>query len=174
MHLCTNENCRGATVGYYSIQRDGDGWRFEFHSPKFWQYEVPDEVPKRPRAILQDANDSQRLPVACTTTAVRAVEAMLAEKGYSARQQGLKRRIDNAVADGNLPQAMGDWANEVREIGNETHTDDNPAPLPGKKDAEQALRFANTLAEYLFVLPARIKRARRKEDQSEGGSSADD
>ena len=112
--------------------------------------------------------------MACTTTAVRAVEAMLAEEGYHDRKQGLKRRIDNAVAEGKLPPAMGDWANEVREIGNETHTDESPAPLPGKEDAKQALLFANMLAEYLFVLPTRIKQARGKEEQSEGGSSADD
>ena len=58
---------------------------------------------------------------------------------------------------------MAEWAHDVREIGNETHTDEDPGPPPDKTDAERVLRFANTLAEYLFVLPARIKKASGKD-----------
>jgi hypothetical protein len=53
---------------------------------------------------------------------------------------------------------MGEWAHEIREFGNEGHTDEEPAPLATKEDAEHVLKYANTLAEYLFVLPARIKK----------------
>lgn len=160
LHLCTNSNCSGATVGYYSYSRN-QGYRYEFHRPEFDAYEVPEEVPKRPRAILQDANDARKTPVACTAAAVRAVEAMLAEEGYCKRSMSLKKRIDTAVDARALPPAMGDWANEVREIGRETHTDESPAPLPKERDAKHALLFANTLAQYLFVLPARISKARK-------------
>jgi hypothetical protein len=55
---------------------------------------------------------------------------------------------------------MGEWAHEVREIGNETHTDEYPEPIPTKDDAERALEFANLLSEYLFVLPVKIAEAR--------------
>ena len=55
-----------------------------------------------------------------------------------------------------LPPAMADWANHVRGIGNDTHTDDAPEPLPTKQQAEEALLFANMLSQYLYVLPARI------------------
>ncbi len=117
--------------------------------------------------MLQDANDARNTPVACTTTAGRAVEAMMAKKRYAKRSDSLKKRIDKAVEDGVLPVAMGEWAHEVREIGRETHTDEEPAPLPDSNDAKQALLFANMLAQYLFVLPARISKARGQETEPE-------
>lgn len=69
------------------------------------------------------------------------------------------------MTDGKLPQVIADWANEVREIGNETHTDDKPADLPNDDDAKRSLMFANTLAQYLFVLPSNIERARGKKKE---------
>ena len=158
LHLCTNLKCTGATVGYYLLS--GGDYRHKYFWPQFSAHEVSEDVPERPRVILQDANDAKNSPVACVTTAVRAVEAMMAELEYDNRSMGLKKRIDSAVKAGDLPHAMGDWANEVREIGNVTHTDEAPEPLPTEDDAKQALLFANMLAEYLFVLPARIPKAR--------------
>ena len=160
LHLCTNEQCLGSTVAYYSEEPRGD-LSYLFHNPEFHAHTVHKAVPDRPRKILQDANDARSSPIACTTTAVRAVEAMLAEKGY--RKSGLKSRITKAVESGDLPKAMGDWAAEVRELGVSSHTDEKPEPLSTKEDAERALLFANTLAQYLFVLPARITKARKPE-----------
>ena len=85
----------------------------------------------------------------------------MAEMNYRDRKIGLLGRIKTAVSDGVLPRVMGDWAKRVREIGVATHTDDKPGPLPSKKDANDALLFANMLAEYLFVLPARIPKPRK-------------
>ena len=110
--------------------------------------------------MLQSANDARRAPVACAAAAVKAVEAMMAEVGYRARRHSLRKRIDQAVEDLILPKLMGDLAHEVREIGNETHTDDDPEPITTQADADRALKFANLLAEYLFQLPAQIAKAR--------------
>jgi hypothetical protein len=110
--------------------------------------------------MLQSANDAHHTPVACTAAAVRAVEAMMAEIGYKERKLGLRRRIDKAVEDRVLPPLMADLAHDVREIGNETHTDETPEPIPNQTDADRALKFANLLASYLFVLPAQIAAAR--------------
>lgn len=164
LHVCTNKNCAGAVVAYY-IQRGRLEPEYQFHTPRFRTYQAPEEIPERPQIILQAANDSHKTPVACVATAVRAVEAMMAEVGYSDRKMGLGKRIETAVTDGILPQAMADWANEVREIGNETHTDDKPADLPNDGDAKRSLMFANTLAQYLFVLPKNIERARGKKEK---------
>ena len=159
LHLCTNAECTGSTVGYYT--RGRESYHYRFHRPVRRAYKAPEELPKRPRAILQNANDVRKSPVACVTTTVRAVEAMMAVKGYCDRSKSLKQRINEAVKAGDLPEAMGDWAHEVRELGRETHTDEAPPPLPTDKEAEKALLFANTLAQYLFVLPARISKARK-------------
>ena len=162
LHLCTNKDCHGSTVGYYTGRRNA--FYFLFHRPRFYAYEAPQEVPERPRVMLQDANDARNSPVACVAAAARAVEAMMAEMKYDNRSMGLKKRIDKAVDAGDLPPAMGDWANEVREIGNVTHTDETPEPLSTNDDATRALLFANTLADYLFVMRARISKARKPDE----------
>ena len=46
-------------------------------------------IPQRPRTMLQHAHDSRKSSVACVLAAGRAVEAMLAEKGYDSRKAGL-------------------------------------------------------------------------------------
>lgn len=156
LHLCTNRQCTGAVVAHY---RDGPrGYEYQFHNPEWREHQVGESVPERPRRILQDANDASNAPVACASAAVKAVEAMMAEVGYKDRKLGLRKRIDMAVADGKLPKLMAALAHDVREIGNETHTDDNPEPLTTRSDAQRALKFANLLSEYLFVLPAEIER----------------
>jgi hypothetical protein len=154
MHLCPNDDCPGGTIGYYIITRSG--WQRHDFWPEFDRYQAPKEVPDRPRQILQDANDSKNAPSACAAAAVRAVEAMIADQGYAKRSDNLKKRINKAVDDGLLPSIMGAWAHHVRLIGNDTHTDDEPDELPSKKEAADVLEFANTLAQYLYVLPARI------------------
>ncbi len=153
LHTCTNADCTGATIGYY-IGGGRDPWRLLFHRPRYKSRVVPNPVPTRPRTILQDANDSRTAPVACTGAAVGAVDAMMAGMGYE--KGSLLGRIEKAVADRVLPEVMGDWANRVRGIGITTHTDGDPGPLPGKDDTEELLLFANMLAEYFFILPARI------------------
>ncbi|MGH6921085.1 MAG: DUF4145 domain-containing protein [Geminicoccaceae bacterium] len=121
--------------------------------------------------MLQSANDARHSPIACAAAAVKAVEAMMAEVGYKERRLGLKKRIDKAVEDRKLPPLMACLAHDVREIGNETHTDEAPQPITTQADADRALKFASLLAEYLFVLPAQIAEARRsgvpKEEDSD-------
>ncbi len=165
LHLCTNEKYIGSTVAYNS-KKGAEPHSYKFHSPEFQAHTVHEAVPERPRQILREANDARRSPIACTTTAVRAVEAMLAEKGYRDRKLGLKWRIAKASESGDLPKDMGDWAEEVRVLGVASHTDEELEPLFTKEDAERALLFANTLAQYLFVLPARILEGRKPNGDS--------
>jgi len=166
LHLCPNVSCSGTTVGYYRRYLDHrreTAFEYIFHRPEYHMHTVPEAVPERPRTLLQDANDAKKAPTACAQAAVKAVEAMLAHKGIVG-SQGVKGRIKNAVTDGILPQVMADWAEEIRTIANTAHTDvaEEAAPLPDKAEAERALKFANTLAEYLFVLPDQIQKSRGK------------
>ncbi len=158
LHTCTNTDCAGATIGYY-LGGDRQAWRFRYHRPRYDTLVIPEAVPKRPRTILQDANDACDFPVACTGAAVRAVAAMMAEMKY--KKGGVLPRIEKAVADGVLPKVVGDWAKEVRNIGVTAYTDDDSGPLPTKDDAQESLLFANTLAQYLFILPSRIPTLRK-------------
>ena len=158
LHLCTNDSCFGAVVAYYKF--DDQRFSYHFHQPQWQAHRVSDAVPDRPRQMLQSANDARHTAIACVAAAVRAVEAMMAEVGYRERRLGLQKRIDKAVEERKLPPLMADLAHDVREIGNETHTDEEPEPLTTQADAEQALKFANLLAEYLFVLPAEVEKAK--------------
>ena len=126
------------------------------HRPHYKQHLVEESVPDRARQLLQEANDAKRTPAACVMTASRAIEAMLAEEGFDNRKHSLKKRIDQAVEARVLAKVMGDWAHEVREFAREGHTDEDPQDLPDKDDAEHVLTYANTLAEYLYVLPSRF------------------
>ena len=169
LHLCTNSNCPGAVVAHY--RSEGGELSPAFHEPRWHAHEVSDAVPERPRQILQSANNARHTSIACVAAAVKAVEAMMAEVGYRERRLGLQKRINKAVEERKLPPLMAELAHDVREIGNETHTDEEPEPLTTQEDAEQALKFANLLAEYLFVLPAEVEKAKalRNSNRPTGG-----
>lgn len=165
LYKCTNRDGMGATIGYFTINQTD--WKLLNHVPKYTHYQVSENVPERSRLLLQEANDAKKTPAACVMTASRAIEAMLAEQGFKNRKHSLKKRIDQAVQEYVLPKVMGDWAHEVREFAREGHTDEEPQELPDKDDAEHVLTYANTLAEYLYVLPSRHKKV-LDEPEAEG------
>lgn len=162
LHVCPNAKCIGAVAAWH-LKKD-NVMHVLWHAPKYDRHEVPDTVPERPREMLQQANDAKATPVPCVMAARSAVEAMLAEKKYT--KGVLASRIDTAVEKGLLPAIMGDWAHEVRQFGNEPHTDDNPAPIATEEDAVHVLTYANKLADYLFVMPAEIRKARGDDSTS--------
>jgi hypothetical protein len=57
---------------------------------------------------------------------------------------------------------MAEWAHEIRLDANDLRHADEGAPLRQQSDAEKVIEFARALAQFLFVLPARIGRARGK------------
>ena len=88
--------------------------------------------------------------------AASSVDAMLKEKGYIDRS--LYNRIEQAVHDNLLTSEMATWAHEVRLDANDQRHVDNNVDLPNEGDAKKVIDFATAIAEYLFVLPARIQR----------------
>ena len=53
---------------------------------------------------------------------------------------------------------MGTWAHHIRLDANDQRHADEDASLPSTADAQRAIEFAKALAEFLFVLPARVQR----------------
>lgn len=90
--------------------------------------------------------------------AASSVDAMLKAKGY--KEGNLYTRIEEALEDHLITPEMADWAHEVRLDANDQRHDDEEAPLPEQSDAEKVIEFASALAQFLFVLPARIQRGR--------------
>lgn len=121
---------------------------------------VAEEVPERARDYLSSALETLFSPPASVIMAASAVDAMLKAKGLT--DGSLYARIDEAARTHLLTAEMAAWAHDVRLGANEQRHADLKAPLPNKVEAAQALEFALALAEYLFVLPARVQRGRRK------------
>lgn len=120
---------------------------------------VDTKVPIRPRDYLQQALDTFHAPSASIMVSASAVDAMLKEKGLATGT--LYSRIDEAAEKRLITSDMAAWAHDVRLDANyERHADDERG-TPSSADAARAFDFAAALAEYLFVLPARIAEGRR-------------
>ncbi len=88
-----------------------------------------------------------------------AVDAMLKDKGY--KDGSLNARIDLAAKDHLITAEMAAWAHEVRLEANDQRHADESASLPDAADAKRVIEFANALAQFLYVLPARVERGRK-------------
>jgi len=86
-----------------------------------------------------------------------AVDALLKEKGYA--EGSLHGRIEAAANNAVITKEMAALAHDVRlDANQERHVDPN-ASLPTLQDAQRCFDFAESLAEMLYVLPARVKRS---------------
>jgi hypothetical protein len=118
-------------------------------------------IPDRVRARLEQALETLSSPSASIMTSASAVDLMLKHLNY--KSGSLYARIDAAVNDHRITEDMAAWAHDVRlDVNDERHADEN-APEPTSSDAERCLEFAHTLAEILFVLPARVRRGRAQD-----------
>ncbi|WP_081610847.1 DUF4145 domain-containing protein [Thioalkalivibrio sp. ALJ7] len=117
---------------------------------------VDEDIPERPRAFLEQAIASIHAPAGAIMLAASAVDSMLKIKGY--KDSTLNERIVQAADDHLITKEMASWAHEVRlDANDQRHADDN-ALLPTGDDAKRAIEFTKALAEFLFVLPAKVQR----------------
>lgn len=65
----------------------------------------------------------------------------------------LARRIHDYAAAGGLTDAMKEWADTVREIGNETAHDTTE---PSEEDIQDLAAFTRVMLEYLYTMPAKV------------------
>jgi len=119
---------------------------------------VPDEIPERARAFLLQSQASLHAPAGAVMLAASAVDAMLKHKNF--KTGNLCSRIDEAAKAHLITDEMRAWAHDVRLDANDQRHADDKIALPGEPDARRALEFALALAEYLFVLPTRVRRGR--------------
>jgi len=120
--------------------------------------EVAEEIPPRAKEYLSQAMASIHAPAGAVMLTASAVDAMLKAKGY--KDGNLYGRIDKAKEDGVITSDMAAWAHEVRLDANDNRHADEQADLPTKQAAERVIDFASALAQFLFVLPARVERGR--------------
>ncbi|MCB2078795.1 MAG: DUF4145 domain-containing protein [Novosphingobium sp.] len=120
--------------------------------------------PQRAQKYVEQALQAIAAPDGVVMLAGSAVDAMLKEKGYE--KGTVYDRIGQAVSDSELTEAMGEWAHSVRLAANSPRHADLDEPHATKEQAESALEFTRALAQYWFVLPARIARGKASAQQT--------
>jgi hypothetical protein len=118
--------------------------------------EINEDIPDRAKSYLEQAVASIHAPAGAVMLAASSVDAMLKEKGY--RTGSLYERIEQAVQANLLTSEMANWAHEVRLDANDQRHADEDTTLPNSDDAQKVIDFVLAIAEYLFVLPAKIQR----------------
>jgi hypothetical protein len=121
---------------------------------------VDAELPDRARRYLEQATHSLHAPAGAVMLAASAVDAMLKARGYS--KGSLYDRIQLAAAEHLITDDMAKWAHDVRLDANEQRHADEEYDLPDPADARRVVEFASALGQFLFVLPARVRRGLRK------------
>lgn len=120
---------------------------------------VAEEVPARAREFLSQAISSLHAPAGAVMLTASAVDAMLKDKGH--KDGSLNTRIDTAAKAHLITAEMAAWAHEIRLDANDQRHADEATSLPSEADAAKAIEFANALAQFLYVLPARVERGRK-------------
>ncbi len=98
-------------------------------------------------------------------TSLMARSAMqIALRDKKAIGKNLKEEIEDLAIKGILPPLMKDWANELRELGNDSaHPKPDQKPTD-KEDAKDVVSFLNFLLEYLYSLPKQIEDYRTRKN----------
>ncbi|MGG4659362.1 DUF4145 domain-containing protein [Pseudomonas vlassakiae] len=122
--------------------------------------QVDEAVPQRARQFLQQAIASLQAPAGATMLAASSVDAMLKEKGLV--EGTLYKRIEEAQNQHLITPEMAAWAHEVRLDANDQRHADEEAEMPNEADARRSIEFVQALAQFLFVLPSRVARGRKK------------
>jgi len=115
-----------------------------------------DDIPQTARTFLQQAYDTLHSPDAASVMAGSAVDAMLKHLGYI--EGSVYNRIDAALSANIITKGMADWAHAVRLGANRPRHADIEAPHTSASEAQNSVDFAEALANFLFVLSAKVDR----------------
>ncbi len=151
-YKCTT--CGGVLLAVAPVVDPNDPYRMDitdiWPSPQV----VHESVPERARTFLEQAIASIHAPAGAVLLAGSAIDAMLKEKGL--KKGSLYSRIETAATEHLITAEMAEWAHEVRLEANDQRHADEDAPLPNEAEASKSIEFATALAQFLFVLPARV------------------
>ena len=121
---------------------------------------APTQLPARAREYFEQAIASLATPVGAIVLMASSIDSMLKNKGLA--NGTLYARIDEAAKTHLITDEMAAWAHEIRLDANDQRHADESAPLPTVEDAEKVVEFGKALAQFLYVLPARVARGRGK------------
>jgi hypothetical protein len=116
---------------------------------------VDSAVPKTAGRYLAQAFETLHAPDGAALLAASAVDAMLKEKGLI--DGSFYARIEAAVEASIITRDMALWAHTVRLDANDVRHADVKSPHRSRQEAEQLVEFARSLADFMFVLPSRVR-----------------
>jgi hypothetical protein len=153
-HVYCCDSCGGMLLTSAPNGQDAD-------ISKMWPspFAVSELLRQRARDFLTQGVASVHAPAGAVMLTASAVDAMLKDKGL--KDGSLSARIDTAAKAHLITHEMAAWAHEIRLDANDQRHADEGAALPTTADAEKVIEFANALAQFLYVLPARVERGRR-------------
>ncbi|MBU0477048.1 DUF4145 domain-containing protein [bacterium] len=161
-------NCKGYVMVLWSASEHGSGpnhslydyrvlpWPLKFTKyPEHW----PEQIGRywlQAKKNLVDENWDAAVVMARTAL-------QIALRDNKAKGSNLKQEIEDLSIKGILPPTMKEWADNVRELGNESvHPEPKQAPTD-HLDAKDIIRFLDFLLEYLYTLPYKIREYRKRE-----------
>ena len=153
-------NCGGTVLAV--SQHSPNDPLFYFEITDIWPNlpDVSEAVPQRAREFLKQAMSSIHAPSGAVMLTASAIDAMLKDRGY--KDGSLSARINRSAEDHLITKEMATWAHEIRLDANDERHADEEAEMPSTADAEKCIEFASALAQFLYVLPARVERGRTK------------
>jgi hypothetical protein len=83
-------------------------------------------------------------------------------------KHALLDQLKQMAADGGIDATLADWASHIRLLGNAGAHPSTVAPV-SMEEAEEFLRLVNALLEYLYVMLAKVQRARAARSSSPAG-----
>jgi hypothetical protein len=151
-------NCQG--VVYAQTEAAGQLSEMYPHVRSDAPPELPDDVRENLAEGIRSLNVNN--PKAAVIMIRSALQASMRDKG--AMGANLRDEIDDLAAKHVIPDALKDWAHEIRSGGNLV-----AHPSPGDKvnaqDAHELMELAESIFEYLYVVPAEVARRRARLSQ---------
>lgn len=136
-------------------QLENLGFELRKHWPVPQEPEAPADLPKTVERAFMQAEKNRMMPdceEAAATMYRRALDLALKE-AFPDEKGSLDGKLKKLVLQQKLPASLGEWAHEVRLIGNDgAHDIDGVS----KDDLLDARAFIDTVLKYIFTLPAQI------------------
>ena len=118
--------------------------------------EAPADLPPKISALYEEIENVRNSPRHTCIACRSVLDAVCAER-LSGSPNNLRNGIEKLVEQGQLPQAMADWAHEIRMSGNVAVHEADPIP---EEEATELRDYTRMLLELIYSYPARIDRRR--------------
>jgi hypothetical protein len=145
-----------------------EGWNEKFSMSLDDDDELSEEekefIPKQVISNFQEALKCKSIGANRTSSSMfrRALQSSIVILGAN-HKQDLIKQINSLT---NLPNDIKDWAHQIRIFGNwGAHPDKDKLKEVDHNDVEEVYDFISKFFMYMFIMPEKVKRSRKKRDE---------